>query len=175
MKQLNEKMLKEIKEFYELYKNLMREKKELSSHNKDLKNDFIAYHFGDESKFEPTKRNLIKKEVTKYFRCLDETGSGSDPVIEVRELRKTHLDFEDVIYDKLMHIFNQIEDNIIKKEEADDNLEKLYRNFAVCLEINDDIAKGILDLWYKEEIGKFPINVEVVECYKRIVAELNKE
>lgn len=175
MKEINKEILDKIKIAYKKYAEYVREKKQLSTINKQMKTDFIENHFGDEEKFEPIKKKVIKKEVGKYFRCLDETGSGSDPVIQVKDLRKNHLNLEDTVYEELMTIFDQIEKNIIRKDEIDDSLEQVYRDFGILVEINDDIAKGILDLWYKEESGKFPITVEVVGCYKKIAAELNKE
>jgi len=174
MEELSKELVNEIKDYYKKYKSFTMEKKDLSAHNRDLKNDFMDTHFPKENnETEDVKR--IKKEITKYFTTILECDNLIEPVREVKELRKTHLNFEEDVYDDLMTIFKQIVKNNDAKEVLDDRLEKeVYLKVCNKLGLSLDIVKGILKLWIEIENGKFPVALTVAANYRELIAEVEK-
>jgi hypothetical protein len=174
MTELTKELMEKVTAFYQDYTEACDTKKTLSSDNKAMKEGFLEHHFGDESKVDPEEKKRIKKEIGKYFRSVEETNSGSDPVTEVREVRKDHLGLADDQYKELMTIFNAIVANVKRKDEIDDDLVGLYRKFGLIMDIDFDVAKGLLKLWYETDKGKFPVNCAVVDAYKTLKLEIGK-
>ena len=167
MKELNKELVGEIQEYFKKYKNFVNEKAELTRHNRDMKNDFVDIKFEDK---EAEDRKQIKKEITKYFNTITEVDMGSDPVIEVRQLRKDHLDFDQDLYDELMQIYKTCMENIAKKEAITDRIEKeIYIELCPKIESTMDIIKGIFKVWFDMEAGKFPITLSVADDYQTLV------
>lgn len=171
MKELNDELVGEVKEFFQKYRTACSQKESYTQHNRDMKNDFITKHFEER---EAEDRKQIKKEVSRYFESILMIDSGSDPVIEVKGLRRNHLDFTDIIYAELMEIFKVIVKNNEEKNELDDKIEKeIYIPMGLALGVHMDVAKGILKLWRDLELGKFPVTMAVVDGYRTIVGKLN--
>jgi len=173
MKELTKELTEEIVEYYKQYLIVMQEKKDLTDHNRDMKNNFMETHFDEE--VDPADLKQIKKEITKYFNSIEEVGSGSDPVLEVKDLRKNHLDLEYDVYDDLMKIFKQISENNGKKEALDEKLEKeVLIKLVVSLGSHIDVIKGVLKTWKDTEEGKFPVILTVADDYRKIITEVGK-
>jgi hypothetical protein len=175
MKEINKELAGDIKDYYKKYKSFMNEQKELSDHNKDMKDAFMERHFGEESAFEPFEVKRIKKEVTKYFNTILEIDAGIETVTEIKSVRKSHFNFEVNVYEDLMEVFKQIVENNTNKEDLKNRMEKeVLLIIGGKLGISLDITKGIFKLWKDQEDGKFPVALSVVDDYRIIVREIDK-
>jgi len=167
MKELNKELVDEIVGYFKKYKTFMNEKSELTNINKQLKSDFVDIHFEDG---EAEDRKRIKKEITKYFNTIVEVDSGSEPIPEIKGLRKEHLDFEDGLYSELMKIYSQIMENNSSKESIDDRIEKeIYLELCLKMMVSSDMVKNIFKLWKDYVDGKDPITLTVVDNYRTLV------
>lgn len=175
MKELNEELLKEVQDYYKKYKNFVEEKKELSSHNRQMKQDFMDKYFDPEDT-DSFERKRLKKEITKYLTTIEEVGKGIDPVEEIKTIRKNHLDFDDVMHSELMTIYTQIVKNKTSKDEIDTRVtSEIYVELFTKLSISPDVVPKIMDLWYKEEIGKSTPIIDAVDYYRIIKHKLGNK
>ena len=174
MKELTKELMVEVKEGYKKYKLLMSGSKELTAHNKDMKDAFMGRHFGEDSAIDPSESKRIKKEVTKLINSIMEIDAGTEPLSEIKTVRAEHLDFEDYIYEDLMTVFKQIVGNNSAKEDLKDQLENLYLEFSSKITVTPKVVGGILKTWYDTEAGKFPITLEVADNYRKIVQNLEE-
>lgn len=174
MKELTKELMMEVEEEYKKYKLLTNEGKELTTHNRDMKASFMGRHFGEESDIEPSESKRIKKEVTKLINSIMEIDAGTEPLPTIKDVRASHLDFEDYIYEDLMVVFKQIVGNNEAKEDIKDQLETLYGELSSKLTLAPKIVSGILKTWYDTEVGKFPIILEVADNYRKIVRNLEE-
>ena len=143
MKELTKELMVEVKEGYKKYKLLMSGSKELTAHNKDMKDAFMGRHFGEDSAIDPSESKRIKKEVTKLINSIMEIDAGTEPLSEIKTVRAEHLDFEDYIYEDLMTVFKQIVGNNSAKEDLTGN--PLTFSWRIII-VNDTERKLLTDV-----------------------------
>lgn len=171
MKEINKELLEEIKEYYKKFDSFMDEKAELSSHNRTMKRDFVDRYFEGEEAY---KRKSIKTQIGKLFEVIDDVGSGKDPVVKVKEVRKEHLNFTDEQYTELMEIKNQIDKNKASKDKIDSRIDsEIITELCVKLEMSFDATKGIFNEWYKRENGKDSKVMDVADGYRKLIVAVD--
>jgi len=131
MKELNEEVMKEVKSFYDNYCKFRENSNLLTADSKSSKEGFLEHRFGDKDTTPPAEKKRIKKEINKYFRAVEEVDKGSDPVIEVKDLRKNHMDFSEDVYDEMMKVYAHVADNTEEKLNINIDIEILCVQFGL--------------------------------------------
>jgi hypothetical protein len=172
---MTKELLELIKEEYKAYFNFQLEKKTISSDNKVAKEGFLEKYFGDESEVSKEEKKKIKKEISKYFRTIEEVGSGADPVTEVKKTRELALDLTDTQYSELIQIFNYIQENVKKKKEINEKLDTLYLELGMEMGHSSDTIKEFLKIQYNSDLGKQDYIVKASSIYNEVQRELEQE
>lgn len=154
-----------IKKAYRSYTYKMDEIKELSKHNKDMKNDFVKINFGHKEKEE---QKSLKKEIDTFFKCIKDVAKGKEPVEEIKSIRREHLDFSDEQYNKLMTIFNQVMDNEDKSKEIKEDIKGLCESLLSDIEEDASIISGMFKFFYDTDKGKYPKTQRIVDLVKQV-------
>lgn len=171
MKELNDEMVETIKEYYAKYKSLMRQKKSYTDDSRTIKNNFISKYFEDE---DAEDRKIIKKSVSRYLTSIKEVDDGTEPLADIKNFRKEHLDFpEESMYDELLHIYKRIAENNEAKEEINEKIDReIGMVGSASVGESSKVFLSVLKLWFDMEEGKFPITLQVVDAYRAIIGKV---